>query len=123
MHEPVEDAVGNCWIADLRVPARDRHPRGQEHAPSLVALVAVSQKPRRSVSVSGAIARSSTTSTSIRLMRASKWRKLLNLHGLELHELHSARKGTWAVKVSGNWHVTFSWTDKDADRVDFEDYH
>jgi proteic killer suppression protein len=47
----------------------------------------------------------------------------MNLPGLDLHELHGARKGTWAVKVSGNWRVTFTWTGKDIDRVDYEDYH
>ena len=26
----------------------------------------------------------------------------MNLPGLDLHQLHGARKGTWAVQVSGN---------------------
>jgi toxin HigB-1 len=47
----------------------------------------------------------------------------MDLPGLELHKLRGSRKGTWAVKVSGNWRVTFSWLGKDADRVDYEDYH
>ncbi len=47
----------------------------------------------------------------------------LNLPGLGLHELQGARKGTWAVKVSGNWRVTFGFDGKDAERVDYEDYH
>ena len=47
----------------------------------------------------------------------------MNLPGLELHELHGGRKGTWAVKVSGNWRVTFTFAGKDVDRVDYEDYH
>ena len=47
----------------------------------------------------------------------------MNLPGLGLHELHGLRKGTWAVKVSGNWRVTFTCAGKDADRVDYEDYH
>jgi len=47
----------------------------------------------------------------------------MNLPGLGLHELHGARKGTWAVKVSGNWRVTFGFAGKDADHVDYEDYH
>ncbi len=45
------------------------------------------------------------------------------LPGLDLHQLHGARKGTWAVKVSGNWRVTFCFAGKDAQRVDYEDYH
>jgi len=47
----------------------------------------------------------------------------MNLPGLELHELRGDRKGTWAVKVSGNWRVTFAFTGADVDRVDYEDYH
>ena len=47
----------------------------------------------------------------------------MDLPGLGLHELHGPRKGTWAVKVSGNWRVTFRFAGKDADDVDYEDYH
>lgn len=47
----------------------------------------------------------------------------MNLPGLGLHELQGSRKGTWAVKVSGNWRVTFEFADKDANNVDYEDYH
>ncbi len=47
----------------------------------------------------------------------------MNLPGLGLHELQGSRKGTWAVKVSGNWRVTFEFVDKDANNVDYEDYH
>ena len=47
----------------------------------------------------------------------------MNLPGLGLHELQGARKGTWAVKVSGNWRVTFGFVGRDAERVDYEDYH
>jgi plasmid maintenance system killer protein len=48
---------------------------------------------------------------------------LLNLPGLGLHELSGDRQGDWAVKVSGNWRVTFRFSGKDADAVDYEDYH
>jgi proteic killer suppression protein len=47
----------------------------------------------------------------------------MNLPGLALHQLKGNRKGTWAVKVSGNWRVTFVFVGKDADVVDYEDYH
>lgn len=47
----------------------------------------------------------------------------MNLPGLDLHPLRGARKGTWAVKVSGNWRVTFTCAGKDVDHVDYEDYH
>ena len=47
----------------------------------------------------------------------------LSLPGLDLHELQGARKGIWALKVSGNWRITFAFVGKDAERVDYEDYH
>ncbi|MBI3895600.1 MAG: type II toxin-antitoxin system RelE/ParE family toxin [Acidobacteria bacterium] len=47
----------------------------------------------------------------------------MNLPALGLHQLRGRRKDTWAVKGSGNWRVTFSWAGKNADHVDYEDYH
>lgn len=47
----------------------------------------------------------------------------MNLPGLDLHRLKGDRKGTWAVKISGNWRITFAFAGKDADAVDYEDYH
>ena len=47
----------------------------------------------------------------------------MNLAGLDLHQLKGDRKGTWAVKVSGNWRLTFTFVGKDADAVNYEDYH
>ena len=47
----------------------------------------------------------------------------MNLPGLELHELRGRRKGTWAVKVSGNWRISFKFDGVDAIDVNYEDYH
>ena len=47
----------------------------------------------------------------------------MNLPGLGLHPLKGERKGTWAVSVSGNWRITFQFVGKDAEDVDYEDYH
>lgn len=47
----------------------------------------------------------------------------MSLPGLALHELQGTRKGTWAVKISGNWRVTFTVTGVDVTAVDYEDYH
>ena len=47
----------------------------------------------------------------------------MHLPGLDLHELTGDRQGTWAVKVSGNWRVTFVFRGEDAESVDYEDYH
>ncbi len=46
----------------------------------------------------------------------------MNLPGLDLHQLQGGQKGTWPVKVSGNWRVTFTCAGKDVDYVDYEDY-
>ena len=47
----------------------------------------------------------------------------MNLPGLDLHPLKGDQKGRWAVKVSGNWRLTFGFVGKDAEKVDYEDYH
>lgn len=45
------------------------------------------------------------------------------LPGLQLHPLKGDRKGSWAVRVSGNWRVTFRFSGSDVKDVDYEDYH
>ena len=47
----------------------------------------------------------------------------MDLPGLNLHELKGNRKGTYTVKVTGNWRVTFQIADGDVFDVDYEDYH
>lgn len=47
----------------------------------------------------------------------------VNLPGLDFHRLSGDNKGRYAVKVSGNWRITFAWEQEDAVQVDFEDYH
>ena len=47
----------------------------------------------------------------------------LNPRDMALHALTGDRKGAWAVKVSGNWRVTFRFEDENATDVDYEDYH
>jgi toxin HigB-1 len=47
----------------------------------------------------------------------------MNLPGLYLHELKGKRRGTWSVRVSGNWRITFQFEGPDAYDVDYEDYH
>lgn len=47
----------------------------------------------------------------------------MDLPGLRLHELKGNRKGMWSVSVSRNWRVTFRFTGKDAEIVNYEDYH
>ena len=47
----------------------------------------------------------------------------LRLPGLWLHQLTGGRSGTWSVRISGNWRVTFAFEDGDVEAVDYEDYH
>lgn len=73
--------------------------------------------------------------TGIQSIHASKLRLILtnldqaespddmDLPGLRLHELKGSRKGIWSVVVSGNWRVTFRFTGRDAEVVNYEDYH
>ncbi|MBM4122788.1 MAG: peptidase [Nitrospira sp.] len=56
-------------------------------------------------------------------LAASTNPKDMNLPGLGLHELRGDRKGTWSVKVSGNWRVTFTFVGENAEEVNYEDYH
>ena len=56
-------------------------------------------------------------------LQASTCPQDMNLPGLNLHELSGARQGDWAVKVGGNWRVTFRFVGNNAETVDYEDYH
>ena len=56
-------------------------------------------------------------------LHASTQPQDMNLPGLALHELRGRRKGTWSVKVSGNWRITFKFDGADATDINYEDYH
>ena len=43
--------------------------------------------------------------------------------GSSLHLLEPKKTGRWAVKVSGNWRITFKFESGDAYEVNYEDYH
>lgn len=47
----------------------------------------------------------------------------MDLPGLKLHDLQGRRSGVWSVWVSGNWRITFRFDGRDAEAVDYEDYH
>jgi len=47
----------------------------------------------------------------------------MGLPSYNLHPLKGDRRGTWAVRVSGNWRVTFRFEGPDATDVNYEDYH
>ncbi len=47
----------------------------------------------------------------------------LDIPGYRLHVLKGDKKGTWSITVSGNWRVTFKFTDGNVNIVNYEDYH
>ena len=47
----------------------------------------------------------------------------MDLPGFRLHRLSGKEKDTWAVRVSGNWRVTFKFEGQDAVNVNYVDYH
>lgn len=47
----------------------------------------------------------------------------MNAPGWRLHPLHGSLEGHWAVEVSGNWRLTFTFEGHDAILVDYQDYH
>ncbi|HIK11419.1 MAG TPA: type II toxin-antitoxin system RelE/ParE family toxin [Oscillatoriaceae cyanobacterium M33_DOE_052] len=47
----------------------------------------------------------------------------LRIPGYDVHELKGNRQGTWSIKVSANWRITFKFDDGNAYDINFEDYH
>ncbi len=47
----------------------------------------------------------------------------MNFPGLGFHKLKGELKDFYAVKVSGNWRIIFSFEGKDIILVDYIDYH
>ncbi|WP_312410298.1 type II toxin-antitoxin system RelE/ParE family toxin [Pseudescherichia sp.] len=47
----------------------------------------------------------------------------LNFPGYKLHRLKGTRKNIWSLSVTGNWRLTFEFTDSDVYILNYEDYH
>ena len=47
----------------------------------------------------------------------------LDLPGYRLHTLKGKRDGFWPIAVSGNWRLTFEFTDGNVHILNYEDYH
>jgi proteic killer suppression protein len=47
----------------------------------------------------------------------------LKIPGYDLHQLKGDRRETWSIKVSGNWRITFTFSNNDAYDLNLEDYH
>ena len=46
----------------------------------------------------------------------------MNVAGYRFHSLHGNPQ-RWAVRVTGNYRITFGWSGENAVDVDFQDYH
>ena len=58
----------------------------------------------------------------LQLLEVASLPEDMNIAGLHLHSLQGKPK-RWSVRVSGNYRITFAWSDETAQDVDFEDYH
>ncbi len=47
----------------------------------------------------------------------------MDIPGYRLHPLKGIRKGIWAIDVSGNWRLTFEFTNGNVYILNYEDYH
>lgn len=47
----------------------------------------------------------------------------MDIPGYRLHPLIGDRQGTWSIRVTGNWRITFRFEDGNVLDVDLEDYH
>ena len=46
----------------------------------------------------------------------------MNVAGYRFHSLRGGPQ-RWSVRVTGNYRITFGWSQENAEEVDFEDYH
>jgi len=59
----------------------------------------------------------------LELLHAAKFVEDMNFSGSNLHPLKGDLGGLWAVRVSGNWRVVFSFYEGNGYIVDYRDYH
>ncbi len=57
------------------------------------------------------------------LLDAAECAADMNVPGYMLHLLEPKRNMIYSVRVSGNWRVTFRMNGRDAEIVDYLDYH
>ena len=59
----------------------------------------------------------------LRALNDAKNPEQMNIPGYRFHPLRGREKGWYALDASGNWRITFGWSDKDATDIDLENYH
>jgi proteic killer suppression protein len=59
----------------------------------------------------------------LQLLNAAKGPLEMDVAGWKLHQLKGELAVHWAVKINGNWRLTFTFEGEDAILVDYQDYH
>ena len=49
--------------------------------------------------------------------------EIMRVPGYKFHELVGDREGTYSIKVTGNYRITFSFIGENVANVNYEDYH
>ena len=62
-------------------------------------------------------------STLLTARNVAKRPEAMDVPGWAFHALKGTLQGHFAVKVNGNWRVTFRFKGTDAEVVDYQDYH
>ena len=57
------------------------------------------------------------------LLDSAKHPDDMNAPGWRFHLLTGGLAGHYSVTVNGNWRMTFTFSDGDAELVDYQDYH
>lgn len=57
------------------------------------------------------------------LLNRAKDVRELNLPAYRLHQLKGDRNDIWSIRISGNWRLTFRFSDGDVYIINYEDYH
>ncbi len=60
--------------------------------------------------------------TILSMLDAAETLKDLNVPGFNLHTLEG-KPARNTLRVSGNWRITFEWSEGTAGNIDYEDYH
>ncbi len=60
--------------------------------------------------------------TILSMLDAAETLKDLNVPGFYLHALEG-KPARNSLRVSGNWRITFEWSEGAAGQIDYEDYH
>jgi toxin HigB-1 len=58
----------------------------------------------------------------LQLLEVASHPRDMNIAGFRFHRLHG-NEDRWALRVTGNYRITFGWLGESATDIDYEDYH